>query len=521
MSKTSYADVHLEVDPGTPQTERDLGPPRVDRDTPFRILVLGDFTGRASRGIVTKGTRKPIAVDRDNFEDLLESLQVQLEIPIADGEPLTLRFHELDDFHPDRLYQRVPVFHKLRDLRERLEDPKTFADAAQQLGISVGGAKAASAAAPPPPPPTPAPRPAGGGGFSFLDAALEETEARTEAPSGSSSFSSPRDPLARYISAMVGPHLVPKADPKQKEVLQMADAGISGAMRDLLHHPRFQALEAAWRGLYFLIKELETGPLLKVYILDISRDEVEADLGDADDLRTTALYKTLVEQTVRTPGAHPWAVVVGNYTFTPDMSDLNVLGRMGMLCRQAGAPLLSGASPLLLGCQSLVATPYAEDWKPGAEREGWDLIRSLPESKYIGLVLPRFLLRMPYGKSGEQTDTFAFEEMPPVPVHEWYLWGNPGFACAYLLGQCYAESGWSMQTDEFLSLQRLPSHVYRKDGEALLTPPAETFLTESAMEKIHQQGLMVLLSFANSDQMRLAGWRSIAQGNTALSCRWA
>ncbi|HUQ92798.1 MAG TPA: type VI secretion system contractile sheath large subunit [Bryobacteraceae bacterium] len=513
MPKSTYADVQLEVDPGRPQTKRELNPGHPDRDTPFRMLVLGDFSGRASRGIAAKGPRKPVAVDRDNFEDVLESLNVQVRLPLQGGSPLDLFFHELDDFHPDKLFQRLPVFKKIRELREQLETPETFAAAARELGIGTGAPKTPA----PAPPPVPTRREAGASllGGSLLDQALEATESR-----GAAAPSRSVDPMAHYLRSLVGPHLTPKPDPKKKEVMQQVDDATGGVMRSLLHHPLFQQVESAWRSLYFLIKELETGPLLKVYLLDISRQELETDLAEADDLKTTALYKVLVEQTVRTPGAHPWALVVGAFDFGPDMSDLNLLARMGLLARQAGAPFVAGGSAQLLGCKSLAKSPYPQDWKPGPELEGWALIRSLPESKYLGLVAPRFLLRMPYGKTSEATEAFEFEEMPGTPDHESYLWGNSAFVCAYLLGQMFTEFGWGMRGDEILTLHRLPMHVYKEDGEAKMTPCGEAFLSETAMERMHEAGLMCLMSFANSDQVRLAGFRSVSAGGDALASRW-
>jgi type VI secretion system protein ImpC len=508
MARTSYADVHLDVDPGTPQTEKDRGPERPDRDTPFRILVLGDFSGRASRGIATKGSRKPIAVDRDNFEDVLESLNVQLRLGMEGGGALDLSFRELDDFHPDRLFHSLPVFQKLRDLRDQLDDPSTFAAAARDLGVGPSAPAASN------PQPIPAATEAALGG-SLLDQALEATESRTESTPRRSS-----DPMSQYLRALVAPHLAPKSDPKKKELIKLVDDATGNAMRALLHHSQFQELEANWRALYFLIKELETGPTLKVYLIDISREELDADLAGADDLRTTAMYRVLVEQTVRTPGADPWAVVVGSYTFGPEIADLNLLGRMGLLSRQAGAPFLAAASPRLLGCESLASTPYPEQWASNGELEGWKLIRSLPEARYIGLVLPRFLLRLPYGQNGERLERFLFEELTPVPVHAHYLWGNSAYACAYLLGQNFAEFGWRMDGSENLDLHRMPMHVYKEDGEPKMTPCAEAYLTETAMDRIHEDGLMMLLSYANSDKVRLTGFRSVAANGSALWSRW-
>lgn len=506
MPKTSYADVALEVDPAQPQREPLTEKP--DRDRPFRILVLGDFSGKGSRGEVVMGVRKPIAIDRDNFDAVLESLKVTLRLELEGGAALDIPFHELDDFTPDRLFDRLPVFRKLRELRRQLEDPETFLPAAQQLGVVSG--RATPAAAPPASPPVESVL-----SGSLLEQALEATESRGAAPARQ------RDPLAQYVHTLVAPHLVPKPDPKKKEILQQVDEATAAAMRALLHQPRFQQLESNWRALHLLVRELETGPLLKVYLADISREELEADLIPADDLRATGLYKLLVEQTVRTPGAHPWTVLVGCYSFGPDMSDLNLLGRLGLLARQATAPLLAGASPRLLGCRSLVETPYPEHWKPGPEQEGWKLIRSLPEARYIGLVLPRFLLRLPYGKQTLAVETFDFEEMPSPPVHEHYLWGNSAFIAAYLLGQSFAESGWQMEAGQLLTLRGLPMHVYKQDGEAKITPCAEVLLSETAMEKVHAQGLMALMSYAGDDRVRLAGFRSVALPEAALSGPWA
>lgn len=519
MPRTSYADVHLEVEPERPQSDR-IEPKREpvtekpDRDTPFRILVMGDFSGRSSRNITTKGPKKPVAIDRDNFERVMESLNVQLRLPVKGADPLEIAFKELDDFLPDRLFQKLPLFRKLRDLRDDLDDPDRFRQIAQELGIS--SAVPAKTPAPEPPPP-PAKAPASLLGGSLLDQALEATASRSPAAAPTRPSA---DPLAQYVKALVTPHLTPKPDPKRGEVMKQVDGAIGGVMGMLLHHSEFQQLEANWRGLYFLVRELETGTHLKVFLMDVSREELEADLASADDLRATGLFRVLVEQTVQTPGAHPWSLLVGALSFGPAMSDLNLLGRIGLLARQAGAPFLASGSSQLLGCKSLAATPYPEDWTAGPEQEGWDLIRSLPEARYLGLVLPRFMLRRPYGKKSDATEMFDFEELDPKPNHEHYLWGNPAFLCAYLLGQSFTENGWAMDPNEFLTLHGLASHIYQQDGEPHMTPPGEVTLTHTAMEKIMDHGLMPLMSYANSDQVRLTGFRSVANPSASLKGRW-
>ncbi|MCS7023604.1 MAG: type VI secretion system contractile sheath large subunit [Bryobacteraceae bacterium] len=523
MASTSYADVQLDVETGAsgdrPKPKRQLETGKPHPNTPFRILVLGDFSGRASRHIVDRGPRKAVAVDQDNFERVFQQLQVQLRLPLQDAPPLELTFREWDDFHPDRLFFKAPLFAKLRQLREELDDPHRFREIARDLGLSEPAAKAQPAAEPDPP----ASRPGLGEvlGGSLLEQAMEATEARLpNAPTRRGSS----DPLQQYIEALVKPYLVAKPDARRAQLLEQLDNALRSAMCSLLHHPNFQQLEANWRALDWMLRQLETGPRLKVFLVDISREELEADLSSAEDLRQTAMYRLLVEQTVRTPGADPWAVIVAAFTFGPDMADLNLLGRLGLLARQAGAPVLSGGSPQLVGCESFAKTPYPEDWDASKQREGWDLIRSLPEARYLGLVVPRFMARRPYGKHSESTEAFEFEEIllkpGEKPNHEHFLWANSAFLCACLLGQSFAEDGWNFDPNRLLEIRGLPYFVFSHQGEIVMTPPAEVTLTQTAMEKILDSGLMVLMSYVGGDQVRLAGFRSVAHGPAGLSGRW-
>src|SRR5207244_7572537 len=138
----------------------------------------------------------------------------------------------------------------------------------------------------------------------------------TEARAGSARPARALDDFQAVLRDIVAPFVEPKPDPQRPELVAQVDQAISGQMRALLHHPAFQALEAAWRGLFFLVRRLPTDAKLKLYLLDVSKAELAADLGAADDLSASGVYKLLVEQTVKTPGAPPWALVVGHYTFS-------------------------------------------------------------------------------------------------------------------------------------------------------------------------------------------------------------
>ena len=210
--------------------------------------------------------------------------------------------------------------------------------------------------------------------------------------------------MDRFLKEITRPHLVPKAHPKQAEMIKSVDEAAGELMRRILHHPDFQAVESGWRGLYFLISRLETDENLKIYLFDISKEELAADLSSAEDLSKTGTYNLLVGQTIKTFGGEPWAVIAGNYVFNQDINDIQLLGRMAKIARAAGAPFISSASDTVLGCESLAKSPDPDEWKETEESQAWDALRKIPEAAYLGLALPRFLLRLPYGG-----DTFPLE----------------------------------------------------------------------------------------------------------------
>jgi type VI secretion system protein ImpC len=484
--------------------------------TPFRIAVLGDFTGRASRGICEAGAalakRRPIVVDRDNLEEVLARLDVELHLPAGDGQRMAVQFRELDDFLPDRLVQQVGVFDRLRELRRKLSNSATFAQAAQEVRSWGTSKPAPPAAAPVPGPPAP----------TTAEDALALILGETPAPSSKPPSVGGVD-WNSFLQQVVGPYALAKPDPQQGELVAQVDSATSGLMRALLHQADFQSLEAAWRGLYFLTRRLETDSSLKVAIIDISRAELAADLAGADDLTATATYKLLVEQTVGTPGAATWAVLAGLYTFAPARADAELLGRLAKIARHAGAPLLAGASPACVGCASLAATPDPDDWTlsiPDEDRAAWEAVRRLPEATAVGLALPRFLLRLPHGKDTTPVDSFDFEEVPDGAAHESYLWGNPALACAYLLGEAFSRHGWDFQPGMVAQIDNLPVHVYHQAGEAMMKPCAEVVLSERAAERLGQHGIIPLLSMQDRDVVQLGGFYSLAGPGSPLAGRW-
>jgi type VI secretion system protein ImpC len=478
---------------------------RPEPDTPFRIALLGDFSGRAG---ADRAGSPPLAIDRDNLDEVLAGLGVEVRLPGGGPEapPLALRFAELADFEPDRLLECVAIFQQLRDLRRRLGSRASFAAAAAEVRGWLRGPAAPEPRPPSAPPPVPGPEPAGPDAGDVLEQLLRQTAppAPRAAP-----FAGGGDWQA-FLHRIAAPRLAGPADPEQAALEAAVDAVLAEQLRAVLHHPAVRALEAAWRGVDFLVRRLDTGPDLRLYLLDVPREELAAE----------ATWRRLAGPSAEAPGGLPWAVLVGNYTFEPTSGDVALLGRLGQLARRAGAPFLAAASPRVLGCASMAEAPEPGAWQAVPEAGAWEALRASPEAGSLGLALPRFLLRLPYGSRSRPVEQLAFEELPPEAPHEAYLWGNPAFVCAYLLGEAFHRAGWGMRPGNVLDVGGLPLHVDEEDGEARVTPCAEVVLTDRAAGAILDRGLMPLRSVRGHDAIRLEAFRSLAHPARPLHGPW-
>jgi len=465
------------------------------RDRPFAILCLGDFSGRSTGDVVR--------VDRDDLDAALARArpEARLDTPVD----VTIAVSSLEDLHPDRLFDRLPVFGVFRSVRRRLHDPEAFRAAAAEVRRWLTSERPAGRptdevrAAPPGP------------------SEGQEVVRSLLAGGGRSREMSGGDEWAAFIRHLVAPHLVAREDPQRPELVAAVDRSSAAVMRGILHHPRFQALEARWRAVDFLTRRLETGSELQLRLLDISKSDLAAGLGGGDEARARRLRQVLVDEPT-VPGAVQWSLLVGDYTF--EVEDVVLMAALARLAGGAGAPLIAAASPRLLGPQSLEATPDPEDWGvTGEDRERWQALRTSTDARWLGLALPRFLLRLPYGRSGERLESFEFEELSPGAPHEEYLWGNPAFACACLLGQEFSEEGWSFRPAA-AELGDLPLYVEEKDGERRTKPCAEVLLTLRAAEIMLERGFMPLLSFRDRDVVRLPRFQSVHEPLAPLAGAW-
>ncbi|MCW9047105.1 MAG: type VI secretion system contractile sheath large subunit [Gammaproteobacteria bacterium] len=485
-------------------------------DSPFCMTIMGDFSGSLNHNESIAGIQpkaRLIEIDRDNFEDVMASFKINLSLKLSDSENIHVEINELDDFHPDELYDKLESFSKLRSLHRRLKSKSSFSEAASEIQNWLPEnhiTKNSSSAQPETSENLQAEIPTD----NLLDSILSSQQSQSADKTASEATH-----IDKLIKSIVAPYVEAATDPRQKEMLAMVDIATESHMRDVLHHADFQAMEAIWQSVYFLIKRIETGSRLKILLLDITKQELQQDLA-VDDITTSSLYKLFCDPS---EGDRPWSLLLGNYSFNDNIDDILSLASIGEIAKQANAPFIAAAHETLTGCEALSKTPDYEDWNHTVTEgvsKAWLMLRQSPVARYIGLALPRFLLRLPYGKKSKPIDAFSFEEIKDKHNHESYLWGNPAFIKAECMARNFNDNGWNMQINEIFQTDNLPVHYYDDEGETVNKPLAEIMLTEKGGEIMSENGLMPLWSVRNMDCIRSSDYRSIAENAETISGRW-
>lgn len=487
--------------------------PRVKKPKEFRILVLADLSGRTNRGIMNAGdvgTRKPLAVDADSLDQVLERLKPELHLPVDEKRMVPLTFGKLEDFRPDALLAGIEAFQGMLKLRSGLNDAKTFeatAVAVRKLTGESAPKKSATGA--------------GEGEGGVKGEGASDFERMLNQPIASKDASA-IDAQA-LIANLVAGYSVPEADPDQARMIGLVEDALSAGLRAVLRHPAFQGLEASWRGIEFLTTRLNMDDDLKLFVLDISKDELYADLSGAPTVEKTGLHRVLVEQ-ARVPGSSGYSLVVGDYEFDQRPRDIALLTKIASLMHAAGAPFIAGARASVAGYptfEAFVKGTASSQWKPPADLAIWEEMREHPHAVHLGLTAPRFLLRLPYGPKTDAIEAYGFDEMPAArgPVAEGYLWGNGAFAVALGIGQAFLEEGWSFTpaTD----VTDLACHMTMVDGDKEMTPCAQVWMSDRTADILHQVGLIPLLSVKHAASVKIAGIHSVAEGGKGLAAAWS
>jgi type VI secretion system ImpC/EvpB family protein/type VI secretion system ImpB/VipA family protein len=461
----------------------------------LRVAILGDFSGRANTGNLSIGDelakRKPHRVDVDNLDDVLARFAIKLALPIAnDGGIVNVSLNSMDDFHPDELYDRLQVFEKLSSLRSRLQNSSSFEGAAKVVKSLLGQSaidkqqsrkrKSSSTTVP-------------NRKFEDFESIINETRSPNE-----------EAPIVDLLKQVVGSFVIDDPDPQQDQFIATVDEAVSDTMRRVLHHPDFQAMESLWRSVELMVRRLETGNQLHLVLYDVTAEELAADLSASDNLEESGLFRMLVEQPSLDAQQGPLSLILGSYVFeqTPPHADL--LGRMSQIANAAHAPFIASISNDCLKKKSI------EEVHP-LVKESWDALKSHPNSAYLMLTVPNFMLRWPYGKKSDPIDPFEFEEFTDRGGVSTMLWANGCFLAGLLLCKTCQEQGKSsMKLGSFMTMDDLPFYYYVDEyGDQIPFPCTNRLLSESLVAHVVSQNFAPVIGIKGRPEVRLGSFKSL------------
>ena len=275
------------------------------------------------------------------------------------------------------------------------------------------------------------------------------------------------------------------------------DSRLSAQINAIIHHPDFQRLESAWRSLKFLIDKVDFRENIKVEMLNCSKEDLLNDFEDSPEVPKSGLYKLVYSREYGTFGGKPLGLMVGNYEFDAGPQDISLMQKIASVAAMAHAPFISAAAPKMFGEETWENLPNLKDLKSlfeGPQYARWHAFRESEDARYVGLTMPRFLLRMPYGASTIPVKSFNFEE-DVVGSHDKYLWGNAAVAMATRVADSFAKYRWCpniIGPQAGGTVEDLPLHQYEAMGEIQTKIPTEVQLTERREYELSEEGFIGL-----------------------------
>ena len=303
-------------------------------------------------------------------------------------------------------------------------------------------------------------------------------------------------------------------------IIAELDRKLSEQVNQILHHADFQKLEGAWRGLHYLVSNTETDENLKIRVMNISKADLGKTLkrykGVAWD--QSPLFKKIYEEEYGVLGGEPFGCLIGDYFFDQGAPDVELLGEMSKIAAAAHAPFIAGVSPSLFQMGSWQELSNPRDLTKiflTPEYAAWRSLRNSDDSRYIGLTMPRFLSRLPYGSAvGTQpVEEFDFEEDTGAADHRKYTWANAAYAMATNINRAFKLYGWCSRIRGVESggvVENLPVHTFpTDDGGVDMKCPTEIAISDRREAELAKNGFMPLIHRKNTDLAAFIGAQSL------------
>jgi type VI secretion system protein ImpC len=494
------------------------------RELPFVVGILADLSGQPSEPLPRLRDRKFVSIDVDNFDSVMGAMRPHLAFNVAcklTEEDIRLKvdlqFRGLEDFEPQNVVRQVMPLRALLDLRTKLADLRgtldtndrfeavlieTFSDPDRMEAIRMElevwrGTRI----------PEPQPEEANSALVTVgspLWALLDQANLRLDAAGRERTL----DILRTFMEEVLNRQVVVQRDAQRMIDSRIAeiDQLLSLQTREILHSQEFQRLEASWRALAYLVRNTETSPALKIKVLNASKKELLRDLQKAAEFDQSALFKKVYEEEFGVFGGEPFAVLVGDFEFSRNPEEIELLAGLTQIAASAHAPFLAAAAPGLFNLESFRELGVPRDLAKifdSTDYARWRAFRYSEDARYATLVVPRMLMRMPYGRDGVAVADFDFDEGIDGTDHNLYLWASGAFGLATRLTKAFAVYGWSAAIRGVEGggvVADLPVHTYQTDeGDFAIKCPTEIAITDRREKELSDLGFVPLVHCKGTD----------------------
>ena len=293
------------------------------------------------------------------------------------------------------------------------------------------------------------------------------------------------------------------------------DALLSRQLNEIMHAPELQKLEASWRGLHYLVHQSETSTMLKIRVLNVSKQDLLRDLERASEFDQSAMFKKVYEEGYGVFGGEPIGALIGDYEFGRHPQDMALLEKISNVAAAAHAPFVAAANAQLFNLDSYTDLGMPRDLAKifdTVEYAKWKAFRDSEDSRYVGLALPHILMRLPYGPETVPVEAFNFQEDVDGTDHSKYLWGNAAYAFGTRLTDAFAKYHWcaAIRGVEGGGLvEGLPTHTFKTDdGDIALKCPTEIAITDRREKELSDLGFIPLVHSKGTDYAAFFGAQS-------------
>jgi len=288
------------------------------------------------------------------------------------------------------------------------------------------------------------------------------------------------------------------------EMIAEIDKKMSLQLDAILHHPDVQKVESAWRSLRFLVDNTDFRENIKIEILNVTKDELLEDFEDAPEIPKSGLYRTVYTSEYGQFGGQPYGALIGNYEFGAGPQDIKLLQHVASVSAMSHAPFIAAAGSQMFGLEHFDALPGLKDLKAVFEAPQytkWQSFRESEDARNVGLALPRFLLRLPYGPDSQPIKSFNYQEDVSAS-HSHYLWGNAAFALGSRITDSFAKYRWCANIigpQGGGAVEDLPLHQYEAMGAVQTKIPTEILISERREFELAEEGFIGLTMRKGSD----------------------